>query len=498
MAFLLWYLRVGLLLSALWAVLRLGRRVAFQPRPLAAAARVLVIGALLLPVLSWPAAVEPGWAVPAQVFSPPSGVVVDVSLPVASAAPVRVPVRWLSLPAAGALLGGLTWLVWLVVSYRALRRVVDGAPLLHRLGRVEVRRGEAAFAAVLGRRAVVMLPSGSADEAAALLHELTHLRRRDPHFGWLMLAVSGLYCWLPPVWWLRALLSELDEEACDAVVGGRLGARRYGRALLEGAARALAPALAPGMSQRGTLYRRIEMLTMQERPRRVLPFAGAVALLLCGLSWGTESLATDHRLEVADLEVLDVPGAALTLPADEALTERLNAMLSKQKLRTFLDNGMVNRGAYRALVDGALDEAGLPAALAAVPLVESGYANLGAPDAGGSGSLAPGIPGRGLWMFIPSTARVYDLVVEEGRDDRLDPVAETDAAVRLLADLHDEFGDWWLALAGYNQGAGHVRAAIKEAGTSDPWALRRDGYLNVYIDHIALALLAMDDPALVR
>lgn len=495
MAFLLCYLRVGLLLSVLWGLLRLARRAHLHPQQLVLAARGLVLLALLLPLLSWPVAQDAGRPVPAQVFSLADGTVIDFALPaVVAEAPVRVPLRWLSVPAAGILLAGLCWLLWLAVSYRSLRAQVDAAPLLHRLGRVEVRRGRSAFAAVLGRRAVVMLPAGATDEAAALLHELTHLRRRDPHFGWLMLGLSGLYGWLLPVGWLRGLLAELDEEACDAVVGGRLGARRYGQALLEGAARELTPSLAPGMSRRGTLYRRIEMLTTRKNPRRVLPYAAAVAALLTGLAWGTDGLASDHRLEVVDLEAAATD--ALPLPADAALAERLSVMLSKPKLRAYLDNGLASRGRHRALVDGALAEAGLPAALAAVPLVESGYTNLGAGE--GADSLAPGIPGRGLWMFIPSTARAYDLVVEEGRDDRLDLAAETDAAVRLLSDLHDEFGDWWLALAGYNQGAAHVRAAIEEAGTRDPWVLRRDGYLNVYIDHVALALLVMDDPALVR
>lgn len=43
----------------------------------------------------------------------------------------------------------------------------------------------------------------------------------------------------------------------------------------------------------------------------------------------------------------------------------------------------------------------------------------------------------------------------------------TEAAMRLLGDLYDEFGDWGLALAGYNQGAKRVRKAIAQEGTAD-------------------------------
>jgi membrane-bound lytic murein transglycosylase D len=100
-------------------------------------------------------------------------------------------------------------------------------------------------------------------------------------------------------------------------------------------------------------------------------------------------------------------------------------------------------------------------------------------------------------MFIPTTARRYDLVVDGARDDRLDEVLETDAAMRLLSDLFDQFGEWPLALAGYNQGARHVREAIEDEGTDDAWELIRRGALNRYAGFVTAAVIVMEEPSLV-
>lgn len=58
----------------------------------------------------------------------------------------------------------------------------------------------------------------------------------------------------------------------------------------------------------------------------------------------------------------------------------------------------------------------------------------------------------GIWQFMPDTARRYGLVVDDYIDERLDFAKSTDAAMRYLVDLHDIFGNWTLAAAGYNRG----------------------------------------------
>ena len=67
---------------------------------------------------------------------------------------------------------------------------------------------------------------------------------------------------------------------------------------------------------------------------------------------------------------------------------------------------------------------------------------------------------------------MYGLNVTTLVDDRFDPLKSTDAACRHLNDLYETFGDWFLALAAYNSGAGNVKKAIRRAGgIKNYWAI---------------------------
>lgn len=117
---------------------------------------------------------------------------------------------------------------------------------------------------------------------------------------------------------------------------------------------------------------------------------------------------------------------------------------------------------YFPLFEQTLDKYHMPLELKYLAVVESALN----PTAGSWAGA------KGLWQFMYATGKMYGLNVTTLVDDRYDPLKATDAACRHLRDLYNQFGDWFLALAAYNSGAGNVNKAIRRAGgIKNYWAI---------------------------
>lgn len=140
---------------------------------------------------------------------------------------------------------------------------------------------------------------------------------------------------------------------------------------------------------------------------------------------------------------------------------------------------------YAPMMIRMLSEYGLPLDLVYLSLVESGFNPRAYSWARASG----------LWQFIASTGRLYDLNRNWWMDERRDPVKSTDAACRHLKDLYIEFGSWELAMAAYNGGSGRVRKTIKQQKTIDFWKMRLKRQTMDYVPLIMAAAVIAKNPA---
>jgi membrane-bound lytic murein transglycosylase D len=111
---------------------------------------------------------------------------------------------------------------------------------------------------------------------------------------------------------------------------------------------------------------------------------------------------------------------------------------------------------YMPLIEEIFDQYNLPLELKAMAIIESAL----------NPRAVSRVKAKGMWQFMYGTAIRYNLLINSYVDERLDPIKSCHAAARYLQDAYRMFGDWPLAIASYNCGAGNVNKAIRRAGGS--------------------------------
>ncbi|MDE2224284.1 MAG: transglycosylase SLT domain-containing protein [Xanthomonadaceae bacterium] len=104
-------------------------------------------------------------------------------------------------------------------------------------------------------------------------------------------------------------------------------------------------------------------------------------------------------------------------------------------------------------VHGQLQDAGIPGEFSVLPMLESSY-NAAEPSRRNDPA--------GMWQLMPRTARLHGVTVNRQYDGRLDPVASTQAAIKMLTALNQRFEDWRLTDMAYNAGPYAVLGALRD------------------------------------
>ncbi len=145
---------------------------------------------------------------------------------------------------------------------------------------------------------------------------------------------------------------------------------------------------------------------------------------------------------------------------------------------------------YLPLMQGVLQDKGLPQDLAFVAMIESGFSSHATSQASAVG----------YWQFIKETANRYGLTTNWWLDERRDFTKSTHAAARYLGDLYKIFGAWYLTAAAYNMGEGRLQRLIRKHGTTNFWELARKSDFpketSEYIPKLIAAILISKAPRL--
>ena len=139
---------------------------------------------------------------------------------------------------------------------------------------------------------------------------------------------------------------------------------------------------------------------------------------------------------------------------------------------------------YIPMIERIFKDYGIPTDIKYLALVESGY----------NPKAYSWARAMGLWQFIASTGRMYDLHRNWWYDERKDPVKSTHSAARFLKDLYEKFGSWELAMAAYNGGPGRVGRTIKKQKTKDFWKMKLRKQTEDYVPFFMAATIICKNP----
>lgn len=137
---------------------------------------------------------------------------------------------------------------------------------------------------------------------------------------------------------------------------------------------------------------------------------------------------------------------------------------------------------YFPIIEPILKEEGIPEDFKYLAVAESNLLPVVSPAGA-----------RGIWQFMPSTAKEYDMQVDRNVDQRYDIRIATHAACKYLKEAKDTFGTWTLSAAAYNAGFSGIQRLLEEQRVSSYYDLVLNPETSRYVFRILALKTVMED-----
>jgi membrane-bound lytic murein transglycosylase D len=199
------------------------------------------------------------------------------------------------------------------------------------------------------------------------------------------------------------------------------------------------------------------------------------------------TFSVDPNLVAKATAELATTKSDLPLVINDYVATFINFFANTPRGHNTLLHSFERAGLYKGMIQRVLAEEGVPQDLIYLAVAESGFQ----PRAVNRRSRA-----GGMWQFMPMGD--YGLSRNGYVDERFDPEKSTRAYGRYMKFLYDQLGDWYLAMAAYDHGAGNIQRAVQRTGYADFWELYKrhelPGETQNYVPEILAAIIIANHP----
>ncbi len=195
----------------------------------------------------------------------------------------------------------------------------------------------------------------------------------------------------------------------------------------------------------------------------------------------------DPNFEARAKAELATTKSDLPLVMNDYVASFINFFANTERGHDTLLHAFERAGRYKAMIEHDLAEEDVPQDLIYLAVAESGFQPRAVDRRSGAG---------GMWQFMPRGD--YGLVRNPYVDQRFDVEKSTLAYARYMKYLYDQLGDWYLAMAAYDHGAGNIQRAVARTGYASFWQLYQRGELPTetknYVPEILAAIIIANHP----